>query len=174
MLGCMGSFTSSSTSPASSSDEKEQFIYLHGYISGRLFRSSSQSSSSGLPITISATFLDGLVLSLTPFHNSCNYRSAVVFGYAELVEDRDEAMGAMRGITENLLPGRWEGSRVPPTEAEIKSTGVIRVRIESGKFVHFPIFFFHFSHHLSPPSSPIPHHRVHSHRTSYIVHYTLT
>lgn len=123
MLGCMGTSTS----------DQDSFIYLHGYISGRLFRSSK--SSSGLPITISATFLDGLVLSLTPFHNSCNYRSAVVFGYAELVEDRDEALEAMREITENILPGRWEGSRVPPTEAEIKSTGVIRVRIESGTFV---------------------------------------
>jgi nitroimidazol reductase NimA-like FMN-containing flavoprotein (pyridoxamine 5'-phosphate oxidase superfamily) len=36
-------------------------------------------------MTVSATFLDGLVLSLTPFHNSCNYRSAVVFGFASVV-----------------------------------------------------------------------------------------
>ncbi|KAJ5058350.1 5-nitroimidazole antibiotic resistance protein [Bipolaris maydis] len=135
MLGCTGNYSSPNDVPS-------QDIYLHGYISGRLFKKSAAGSSlpqqsqqqqeeeeqneQGLPITIAASNLDGLVLSLTPFHNSCNYRSAVVYGYASLVEDEDEALWAMREITENMLPGRWEGSRVPPTKAEVKSTGVIR------------------------------------------------
>ncbi|EUC49406.1 hypothetical protein COCMIDRAFT_84753 [Bipolaris oryzae ATCC 44560] len=133
MLGCTGNYSTPNDSSAA------QAIYLHGYISGRLFKKSAESSPSsseeneeqGLPITIAASNLDGLVLSLTPFHNSCNYRSAVVYGYASLVDDEDEAMWAMREITENMLPGRWEGSRVPPTKAEVKSTGVIRVRVVS-------------------------------------------
>jgi hypothetical protein len=77
------------------------------------------------------SFLDGLVLSLTPFHNSCNYRSAVVYGHAQLVSDRAEALYAMQKITDNLLPQRWDKSRVPPTEAELKSTSILRVRIAS-------------------------------------------
>lgn len=52
-----------------------------------------------------------------------------MYGYASLVEDEQEALWAMREITENMLPGRWEGSRVPPTKTEVKSTGVIRVRV---------------------------------------------
>jgi len=96
-----------------------------------MFKSSKETSTPGLPITVAASFLDGLVLSLTPFHNSCNYRSAIVYGYAELVEDADEALYAMKAITDNMLPERWEKSRVPPSSAELKSTSILRVRIES-------------------------------------------
>jgi hypothetical protein len=91
----------------------------------------SHGDNDGLPMTVAASFLDGLVLSLTPFHNSCNYRSAVVYGYAQLVEDADEALYAMNKITDNLIPGRWEGSRVPPTNAELKSTSILRIRVSS-------------------------------------------
>lgn len=77
------------------------------------------------------SFLDGLVLSLTPFHNSCNYRSAIVYGYASLVTDNDEALYAMKLITENLLPQRWDKSRTPPTPAELTSTSILRIRVAS-------------------------------------------
>jgi nitroimidazol reductase NimA-like FMN-containing flavoprotein (pyridoxamine 5'-phosphate oxidase superfamily) len=127
MLGCTGSFTNQSADPASSSQD----IYIHGYVSGRIFKSGKNANDQGLPITISATFLDGLVLSLTPFHNSCNYRSAVVYGYASLVDDADEALYAMKLITDNLIPQRWEKSRTPPTPAELKSTSILKVRVES-------------------------------------------
>jgi nitroimidazol reductase NimA-like FMN-containing flavoprotein (pyridoxamine 5'-phosphate oxidase superfamily) len=127
MLGCTGSFTNQSADPASSSQD----IYIHGYVSGRIFKSGKNAEGEGLPITISATFLDGLVLSLTPFHNSCNYRSAVVYGYASLVHDEEEALYAMKLITDNLIPQRWEKSRTPPTPVELKSTSILKVRVES-------------------------------------------
>jgi hypothetical protein len=75
--------------------------------------------------------MDGLVLSLTPFHNSCNYRSSIVYGYATLVTDPEEALYAMEKITDNMLPQRWAKSRVPPTSAELKSTSILRVRVSS-------------------------------------------
>ncbi|RMZ69939.1 flavin-nucleotide-binding [Pyrenophora seminiperda CCB06] len=134
MLGCTGSYPSP-PDPASPQD-----IYIHGYISGRIFKSSPSPSSTttgadepprGLPITIAASFLDGLVLSLTPFHNSCNYRSAVAYGYAVLVEEEEEKLYAMKLITENMLPGRWEGSRGMPTGVELGSTAILKVRVES-------------------------------------------
>lgn len=127
MLGCTGSFTNQSGDPASTAQD----VYIHGYVSGRIFKSGKNADGEGLPITISATFLDGLVLSLTPFHNSCNYRSAVAYGYASIVDDEDEALYAMKLITDNLIPQRWEKSRTPPTSAELKSTSILKVRIES-------------------------------------------
>jgi nitroimidazol reductase NimA-like FMN-containing flavoprotein (pyridoxamine 5'-phosphate oxidase superfamily) len=114
-----------------------QDLYIHGYVSGRLFRQSKNASASdddgeeGLPVTVAATFLDGLVLALAPFHNSCNYRSAVAYGYATLVTDEKEALYAMELITDNLLPDRWAKSRSPPTKAELSSTSILKVRIVS-------------------------------------------
>ncbi|KAH4095370.1 hypothetical protein HBH46_167580 [Parastagonospora nodorum] len=129
MLGCTGNFEDQTADPHTTAQD----IYIHGYVSARLFRQDTNSTTTpGLPITISATFLDGLVLSLTPFHNSCNYRSALVYGRAALVTDPAEALYAMKLITDNMLPGRWEKSRVPPTDVELKSTGILRVRVEAG------------------------------------------
>lgn len=127
MLGCTGNFSSQTSDPSTT----HQDLYIHGYVSGRLFKYSKNSSDSGLPITVSATFLDGLVLALAPFHNSCNYRSAVVYGYANLVADEAEALYAMQRITDNLLPDRWSKSRNPPTKAELSSTSILKVRIAS-------------------------------------------
>lgn len=45
-----------------------------------------ENPESGLAITIAATKVDGIVLSLTPNSHSYNYRSAVLFGYGSLVE----------------------------------------------------------------------------------------
>jgi nitroimidazol reductase NimA-like FMN-containing flavoprotein (pyridoxamine 5'-phosphate oxidase superfamily) len=130
MLGCTGNFRNQSGDP----NTTEQDLYIHGYVSGRIFKKGKEANEEGLPITVAASFLDGLVLTLAPFHNSCNYRSAIVYGYASLVEDQQEALYAMQMITDNLLPGRWEGSRNPPTKAELASTSVLKVRIQSGTF----------------------------------------
>lgn len=67
-----------------------------------------------------------------------------MYGYASLVTDEAEALWAMHKITEKMLPGRWDASRVPPTDAEVKSTGVMRVRIVSVRLLlsFFPSLSF--------------------------------
>ena len=74
MLGFIGSFTDPSASLSEPLD-----LYLHGYISSRLMRlgAAQDGEEEGLPLTIAATHLDGLVLALTPNHHSYNYRSAM-------------------------------------------------------------------------------------------------
>lgn len=147
MLGCTSSTTAEAPSQTDSSapgtfpdDEKEdayddgpRHIYLHGYVSSRLMKapSTENATEEGTPICIAASFMDGIVLALTPFHNSCNYRSAVVHGYATIVTDEAERMHAMTLITDNVLKYRWDNSRVPPTKAELSSTGILRVEIAS-------------------------------------------
>jgi hypothetical protein len=37
----------------------------------------------------------------------------------------------MEKITDNLLPQRWAKSRVPPTSAELSSTSILKIKIES-------------------------------------------
>ncbi|KAF2745263.1 5-nitroimidazole antibiotic resistance protein [Sporormia fimetaria CBS 119925] len=131
MIGCTGDFTNQNVDAAAS----PQDIYIHGYVSARLFRcggAAKDQDDQGLPITVAATYLDGLVLSLTPFHNSCNYRSAVCYGYATLVPPSSpEGLYAMQKITNNMVPERWERSRIPPTKAELDSTSILKVRIVS-------------------------------------------
>lgn len=106
--------------------------YLHGYISSRIMKVARSEDSRGLPVSIAATKVDGLVLSLTPNSHSYNYRSAVLFGYAKLVTDEEEKRWAMRLITESVLTGRWENTRVPPDKAEMSSTAILKVKIVSG------------------------------------------
>ena len=85
----------------------------------------------GLPICIAATHVDGLVLALSPFSHSYNYRSAVLQGSATVVSDLDEKLWAMTLLTNSVLPQRWENSRNPPTGAEMQSTRTLKVRIVS-------------------------------------------
>ncbi|KAL8680258.1 MAG: hypothetical protein Q9224_000447 [Gallowayella concinna] len=125
MIGQMGSFSH----PSSDLDDTLD-CYLHGYISSRLMKLARENPAQGLPITIAATKCDGLVLSLTPFSHSYNYRSAVLFGYASAVDDDEEKLWAMRLITNSVLHHRWEHSRVPAS-AEVSTTTILRVRVAS-------------------------------------------
>ncbi|KAL4782543.1 hypothetical protein BJX76DRAFT_358808 [Aspergillus varians] len=127
MLGCTGSHKQE--------ESGERAIYLHGYISSTFFRKTGDTAagdaSGGLKVCVSATLLDGLVLALTPNHHSCNYRSVIAYGDAYLVTDEAERFYAMQLITDNVLPGRWENTRIPPTSAELTATGIIRVDVKS-------------------------------------------
>ncbi|KAF2637169.1 hypothetical protein P280DRAFT_500774 [Massarina eburnea CBS 473.64] len=127
MLGCTGNYSNPSSDP----NTTEQDIYIHGYVSGRIFQTSKETGDEGLPITVAASHMDGLVLALAPFHNSCNYRSSIVYGYATLLTDPEERLYAMTLITNNLLPTRWEKSRNPATTAELNSTSILKVRVAS-------------------------------------------
>lgn len=120
MLGAVGTF--------GDDEDEEASLYLHGSSVARLFK---LTNGKELPLCVCATLFDGWVLALAPFHNSCNYRSAVVFGYGTVVTDEAEIMYALQLITDNGIPQRWENSRKPPTKAELTSTGVLKVRIET-------------------------------------------
>ncbi|KAI8328960.1 hypothetical protein BC941DRAFT_443876 [Chlamydoabsidia padenii] len=71
-----------------------------------------------------------LVLALSPFHHSVGYRSVVIFGRGELVEDDDEKLKALEVITNQLVKGRWDQCR-DSSKIELQTTKVIRVEIES-------------------------------------------
>ncbi|KAI9733477.1 MAG: hypothetical protein M1818_007225 [Claussenomyces sp. TS43310] len=92
---------------------------------------SRQNIQAGLPVCIAASKVDGLVLTLTPNSHNYNYRSAVVFGYASLVTDVDEKLWAMELITNSVVSDRWRHTRLPPNAAEMQSTQILRVQVES-------------------------------------------
>jgi len=101
-------------------------ILLHGASTSRLMLH----AGAGHPLCIAVTVTDALVLARSVFHHSVNYRSAVVFGRGELVEDEAEKWNALERFTEKLIPGRWADAR-QPTPVEMKATAVVRVEIEN-------------------------------------------
>ena len=100
-------------------------LYIHGSAASRMLRQLKE----GVPVCITVTLLDGLVLARSIFNHSMNYRSVVVLGKATLVDDPEEKLEALRILSEHILPGRWADSR-QPNERELKATSVLRVPIE--------------------------------------------
>ena len=106
---------------------KDASLYIHGSAASRMLR--QMQKEDGVPICITVTLLDGLVLARSVFNHSMNYRSVVILGKATLVDDPEEKLAALRVLSEHILPGRWDDSR-PPNERELKATSVLRVPIE--------------------------------------------
>src|SRR5262249_5155217 len=86
--------------------------------------------SQGIPVCVTVTLVDGLVLARSAFHHSVNYRSVVMLGTAKLVEDSAEKMEALRLFTEHIMKDRWNEIRWP-TEQEMKGTTVCALPIEA-------------------------------------------
>jgi nitroimidazol reductase NimA-like FMN-containing flavoprotein (pyridoxamine 5'-phosphate oxidase superfamily) len=101
------------------------FVYLHGSAASRMLTNLAQ----GIPMCLSVTHVDGLVLARSAFHHSMNYRSVVLFGAAVEVMG-DEKVRGLFVISENVLKGRWQEVR-PPNQQELKATTVLRMTIES-------------------------------------------
>jgi len=100
-------------------------LYIHGSAASRMLRQ----MKGGVPVCVTVTLLDGLVLARSVFNHSMNYRSVVILGNATLVEEPEEKLAALRALSEHILPGRWDDSR-QPNERELKQTSVLRVPIE--------------------------------------------
>ena len=99
-------------------------LYIHGSAASRMLRTLDQ----GVPVCITVTLLDGLVLARSVFNHSMNYRSVVILGTATLVDDPAEKLAALRALSEHILPQRWDDSRLP-NEKELKATSVLRLPI---------------------------------------------
>jgi uncharacterized protein len=97
-------------------------LFLHGSTAGRLMKT----LGSGAPFCLSVTLLDGIVFSPTATGHSVNYRSVVVMGKAEPIEEPAAKLAAMRDFVEYVLRGRWATVR-PPSEQELKGTMVLAV-----------------------------------------------
>jgi uncharacterized protein len=100
------------------------FVYLHGSAASRALR-----ESKGAEVCLTATLVDGLVLARAVMHHSANYRSAMLFGAGEWIEDEAEKLTALEALVEKLVPGRWGDARLP-TEKELRATALLRIPLE--------------------------------------------
>jgi nitroimidazol reductase NimA-like FMN-containing flavoprotein (pyridoxamine 5'-phosphate oxidase superfamily) len=99
-------------------------LYFHGSAASRMLRSLRD----GVDACVTVTLLDGLVLARSAFHHSMNYRSAVVFGKAREVIEREEKLRVLDALVEHVCRGRSAEVR-PPNESELKQTLVLALPI---------------------------------------------
>src|SRR5271163_766773 len=63
-------------------------LYIHGSAASRMLRNLDR----GIPVCMTVTLLDGLVLARSVFNHSMNYRSVVILGTATKVDDASEKL----------------------------------------------------------------------------------
>lgn len=100
-------------------------LYVHGSAASRMLRNLDK----GVPVCVTVTLLEGLVLARSIFNHSMNYRSVVILATATLVSDPAEKIAALRVLSEHILPHRWNDVR-QPSEKELKATSVLKIPIE--------------------------------------------
>jgi RimJ/RimL family protein N-acetyltransferase/nitroimidazol reductase NimA-like FMN-containing flavoprotein (pyridoxamine 5'-phosphate oxidase superfamily) len=99
-------------------------LYVHGSTGARPQLAARESD--GLPVCVTVTHIDGLVLARSQFHHSANYRSVVVHGRARLVTSDVEKLRALTAFVDKVGAGRAADTR-PPTGRELAQTAVLSV-----------------------------------------------
>jgi uncharacterized protein len=95
-------------------------LYIHGSVGSHFIRA----LETGIPVCISVTLMDALVVAKSAFHHSVNYRSVIVFSQAEKVEPHAEKEEALMWVVNKIVPNSWDYLR-PMKETEVRKTTVL-------------------------------------------------
>ena len=104
--------------------EGEQ-LYWHGSSASRMLRT----QRAGIPVCLTVSHVDGLILARCAFRHSLNYRAVMVFGTAAMVEDAAAKEIGFNAFIERLYPGRT-GVMRGITPLEMKATTLMSMAIE--------------------------------------------
>lgn len=99
-----------------------EYLYIHGSNGGRLMKLLQK----GIQACVTMTHLDGLVLARSAFNHSMNYRSAMVYGSFEVVQDKHAALAA---LMDHIAVGRQAEIRTG-NDKEFAATTVMRIALE--------------------------------------------
>jgi len=100
-------------------------LYWHGAAGSQALRA----QAGGIPICVTVSQVDGLVLGRSGFAHSLNYRSVMAFGRSEAVTDRAAKRRGMDAFIERLYPGRTREIR-RVQDAELDMIAVIGMHID--------------------------------------------
>jgi nitroimidazol reductase NimA-like FMN-containing flavoprotein (pyridoxamine 5'-phosphate oxidase superfamily) len=100
-------------------------LYWHGSSASRMLRAQKE----GIPVCVTVSLLDGLVVARSGFHHSINYRAVMAFGRAHFVQDAKEKEAELDYFIERIYPGRVATLR-PVNQQELKGTTLIAMEIE--------------------------------------------
>lgn len=99
----------------------DETLYIHGSSgSGPMLAT----RLSGMPVCVTVTLIDGLVLARSAMHHSMNYRSVVAVGTARIVDDSGEKARALHAVLDHIRPGRADDCRAPNAR-ELAATAVL-------------------------------------------------
>ena len=102
-----------------------EHLLVHGSTGGGF---ALRAAAEGATVAFAVTALDGLVFARSLFDSSMNYRSAVVYGVLEPVDD-DRADAALVALSGRLMPGRSAEVRAM-TRKEIAAARVLRLALD--------------------------------------------
>lgn len=95
-------------------------LFIHGSPLSRMLRTAGE----GVPLCLTVTLLDGLVLARSVFNHSMNFRSVMVLGRATEVVDEQAKSEGFEALVEHVVQGRWQEAR-HPTPKELATTKVL-------------------------------------------------
>jgi nitroimidazol reductase NimA-like FMN-containing flavoprotein (pyridoxamine 5'-phosphate oxidase superfamily) len=103
---------------------EDEHLYIHGSNGSRMIKLLAQ----GAQTCITITHLDGLVLARSAFSHSMNYRSAMIYGTFERVDDENAKRATMEVFMDRIAPGRQADVR-PGSDKEFDATTILRISL---------------------------------------------
>jgi len=100
-------------------------IYIHGSVGSHFIRELEK----GIPVCITVTLTDALVVAKSAFHHSVNYRSVIIFSKAEKIEEPAAKEEALKWVVDKIVPRSWDYLR-PINENEVRKTTVLAFSLE--------------------------------------------
>jgi nitroimidazol reductase NimA-like FMN-containing flavoprotein (pyridoxamine 5'-phosphate oxidase superfamily) len=95
-------------------------LYLHGSVASRSLRSALDR----VPMCVTVTHIDGVVLARSVYEHALNYRSAIIYGTPEVLTEPADKRAGMHTIADQIAPGQWGYAREPSDE-ELAVTTVL-------------------------------------------------
>jgi nitroimidazol reductase NimA-like FMN-containing flavoprotein (pyridoxamine 5'-phosphate oxidase superfamily) len=100
-------------------------LYIHGSSGSRMLKV----LATGVSACITVTLLDGVVLARSAFHHSANYRSAVILGSLQKIDDESDRLMVLEHFMQHIAPGRWPVVRAPNPK-ELKATVIMWIELD--------------------------------------------
>lgn len=100
-------------------------VIWHGSVGSKMLNAQAKH----IDVCLTVSFLDSIVLTRGAFHLAVNYRSAMIFGRATVIEDPEEKRQEAEELIENFLPGR-SAVAIPPTPGEMKQVIFLKMPID--------------------------------------------
>jgi uncharacterized protein len=100
-----------------------EYLYVHGAKASRMLKALRAGEA-----CVCISHVDALVFARSAFHHSMNYRSVVVYGRFEEVEDPADKTRVLERFIDKFAPGRWAELR-PVSAKELSATAVLRLSL---------------------------------------------